>query len=231
MNADLWSAAVNLLAAGNAFSAVQTQIEAASAFPSTGEGTLMGTSKDLLLSAAIQPPANRPNWYLLSSPFFSAANGSPGVTAPNGPFGTSPWTATSLTLTGGQADAAGGTLASLVTLTAATAQHKITRSFAGSTFGLYVKAGTAHFIGLSFSGGTNAQVYNLSTGALSTVVGTVVASISPLPAAGWYVLTYTEAAGSTLTISFGDTAAHAVPGTSWTAAGTETFDIYNAQGA
>jgi hypothetical protein len=124
----------------------------------------------------------------------------------------------------------GGTSASKITLTAAAAQHKIARSFTGTVFGFYAKAGTAAYMGLSFDGGTNAQVYKLSDGTLSTVVGTVVASIVPLPATGWYSLAFSATAGTTLTVAFGDTAAHAVPGTSWTPAGTETVFFYNAQG-
>jgi len=231
MNVDLWSAAVNLLAAGNAFSAVKTTVESMSAFPSSGEGTLMDTAKDVLLTQAILPPQNRAAWYVSASQQYSVAEGSPGLSAPNGPFDTSPYTATSGTLTGGQADNAGGTTASKFTAANANAQHKVTRAFTGTTFGLYVKAGTAAFVGLSFDGGTNAQVYNLTTGALSTVVGTVVASIAPLTTTGWYVITLSAAAGTTVTIQFGDTAPHAVPGTSWSAAGTETWFLYNVQGA
>ena len=104
------------------------------------------------------------------------------------------WTQSGVTLTGSQADAFGGTTASLMNNGATAAFHYITQILTLSaqtyTLSCYAKAGTANYVGLGVFGSTTyGAIFNLSTGAFSANITTAPTSFSITAvtgAAGWY---------------------------------------------
>ena len=149
------------------------------------------------------------------------------------------WSFSSITPTAGESDPFGGTGAWLWPTYAATDQF-ITAQAAPlllvhpGVFSIYAKAGTVNFLGLgrSTDSGTTytaKAVFNLATGAVESSSGVTATGIVPY-GNGWYRVSITIADvtnGPLMTYSVGDTAAHAVPGTPWTAAGTETIFAFN----
>lgn len=93
---------------------------------------------------------------------------------------------------------------------------------------IYAKAGTASYIAISYGLAPQYAVFNVSTGAVSSSVG-VAASITSV-GNGWYLcsITPTTLIGQQyVVINMGDSAAHAVPGTSYVGSGS-TVQIYRA---
>jgi hypothetical protein len=74
-------------------------------------------------------------------------------------------------------------------------------------------------------------VFNLATGAVTNITGTGVTATATPVANGFYKCTINDAANVTsfFVVGMADTAAHAVPGTTWTPAGTETVILWEAQ--
>jgi hypothetical protein len=105
------------------------------------------------------------------------------------------------------------------------------------TVSIYAKAGTVNFLGLSnTTAGVNYAVFDLSNGTVSSTGGsgtTTTSRISGPFLNGFYRLeisfTVSGSTGGSVNLTPGDTAAHAIPGTTWNAAGTENVYAWGAQ--
>ena len=113
---------------------------------------------------------------------------------------------------------------------ATNAQHRIYFDFLSSFTGMrsiYVKAGTASFVGLSNSG-TDGAVFDLSTGLKVADYGSAVGTIQNA-GNGWYrVSILPSAMNRYLIVNIGETAGQAIPGTSYVGTG-KTILLYGAQ--
>ena len=126
----------------------------------------------------------------------------------------------------------GATSAWTLTCSAATGYHRFYDG--GSCIqrcrSLYAKAGTVGFLSITGQGGAGSVVYNLNTGTIDAV-STGTGAIQSV-GGGWYRCIFDQliVSAGTFIVCVGDTAAHALgPGTSWTAAGTETVYVFGAQ--
>jgi hypothetical protein len=113
---------------------------------------------------------------------------------------------------------------------ATNAQHRIYFDFLSSFTGMrsiYVKAGTASFVGLSNSG-TDGAVFDLSTGLKVADYGSAVGTIQNA-GNGWYrVSILPSAMNRYLIVNIGETAGQTIPGTSYVGTG-KTVLLYGAQ--
>jgi hypothetical protein len=118
-----------------------------------------------------------------------------------------------------------------VTATASTGEHRLYQSWTNTdgqthTHSVYAKAGTVSWIGLTDGGGAYSGQVNLATCAATGNV-----TSQALGSTGWcrfWLVHAITGPGNYTTINLGDTQTHAVAGTSWTAAGTETVLLYGA---
>jgi hypothetical protein len=113
---------------------------------------------------------------------------------------------------------------------ATNAQHRIYFDFLSSFTGMrsiYVKAGTASFVGLSNSG-TDGAVFDLSTGLKVADYGSAVGTIQNA-GNGWYRISILPSSMNRyLIVNIGETAGQAIPGTSYVGTG-KTVLLYGAQ--
>lgn len=92
---------------------------------------------------------------------------------------------------------------------------------------IFVKAGSADFVGIS-SSGTDGSVFNLSTGVKVSDYGSAVGSITNL-GDGWFRIGgLPQIAYRYLVLTIGETASQAIPGTSYVGT-TKTILVYGAQ--
>ena len=152
------------------------------------------------------------------------------VSTPDGTYTGAAWTLAGVTVTSdrNQTDPFGGSIASGLTAIAGLSLHRLFQPFGPvgpvCRFSFYGKAGTTNFIGMGNNAGDGA-VYNVSAGTFSNVSGAATNVTMVSQGGGWWKCSWDGPAGATPVWSFGDTAANAVQGTSWTAAGTETWLI------
>ncbi len=154
------------------------------------------------------------------------------LASPDGPYGAAPYTLNSVTIpqSQNQTDPFGGSTASVVQAVAATAAHFLfgTLGYTAGKFRVsgYAKPGTANFFGIQVDTG-NIVAFNLTTGVGTIQVGTPAFGSSPASNGFFYcwVETMNPANGQGPVFGIGDTAAHANPQVSWTAAGTENITI------
>lgn len=153
------------------------------------------------------------------------------------------WTLTNATqVSNGSGDPYGTSTAITITATATTGEHKVsffptvvtTNSYTSS---FYVPTGSGNYVSIYDSANTTTTYceFNTSNETVQATGGTnyscAVDTIAQPP--GWtrYIASVKSYSSTTPTIFIvmGDTAAHAVPGTSWTAVGTETMKPWGVQ--
>jgi hypothetical protein len=153
-------------------------------------------------------------------------------------FTSAPWAASRTTVSDFQLAAPDNNVAAAkLQATAVAGTHLISHPVSGLVsassyaFSAFAKAGTASWLAFSDSAG-NGVVFDLTNGLVAQEIAGARGAIHPMAgAAGWYrcTMTWTNATSTGPAISYGDTQAHAVPGASWTPAGTETVFVYGAQ--
>jgi hypothetical protein len=147
-------------------------------------------------------------------------------------FDNAVWTKENATVAQNVISPEGAITAWTLTNDVTNAQHRVYFDLGGvstnsGTRSIFVKSGTADFVGLSASGADGA-VFNLATGAKVADYGSAVGSISAA-GNGWFRISVVPStAYRYLIVIIGETAAQAIPGTSY--AGTnKTILIWGAQ--
>jgi hypothetical protein len=142
------------------------------------------------------------------------------------------WNKQAITLTGSGVSPSGLTDATVITVSANIAQHRVYQNLAtisSYSKSVYAKAGTANFI--SVNGGNVAAgyaVFNLSTGVVSSQANIVQATMEDV-GNGWYRCSiHGTVATQWMIVNIGTTDANAVPQVNWLGAG-ETVQLYGAQ--
>jgi hypothetical protein len=145
-------------------------------------------------------------------------------------FSNAVWIKENLTIAQNVTSPEGPSTGWTATNDATNAQHRIYFDFLSSFTGMrsiYVKAGTASFVGLSNSG-TDGTVFDLSTGLKVADYGSAVGTIQNA-GNGWYrVSILPSAMNRYLIVNIGETAGQAIPGTSYVGTG-KTVLLYGAQ--